>query len=559
MSKNPLTLMKWVGVSLVTLLFAACSGDSTMKALLEQVPADADYVVVGKSTEVLESLGGSIEDKCKIVLPKSIADELPASAEKSLDQANDELKDMGVDISGIAVFGSYEDASNPTLVVAIDDEDKFDKYLKDEYDGDKYEDEDNDFVIYSTGDESGHHVAVYKGYAYIFDRYEQNKDARRTARKLFESIDEDGSFASSGFADYIIDSNVFGAAVKLPKQLRDAVKLAGVPSEVAKLYSGAVLLRGSVDGDELTLDVKLVDKEGNDVDTDALKELYDFNARISADALAYMGKNEQAVFACALKDFKWNKYLDPILNSGYIARDEAAAVSMVKGFLNKIDGTIAFGIGVNKGLESFAALDANAGEEAFKQVSTTIVVETKDGKAKALVNDLKNVMKQNSVPFNSTSDGFSIDITDGVKVYAKAEGNMLIFANHAIEKKNANPAVKALDFTDYISAGAIALSKDDKLMKDLGITNDVLLSCTTNVEKMEGTLKLKVSGSEGVLANIVQMVLGVVNRAGNISTKYSEYREKYAPSYYDYYDPYAYDSTYVDEAPVDSAVAEYDY
>lgn len=559
MTKKPFTLMKWVGVSLVTLLFAACSGDSTMKALLEQVPGDADYVVVGKSTDVLESLGGSIEDKSKIVLPKSLADELPASAEKSLDEANDELKDMGVDISGVAVFGSYDDANNPTVIIAIDDEDKFTKYIRDKYDGSRYSDDDNDFVIYSTGEDSGNHIAVYKGYAYIFNRYEENKEARRTMRKVLSSIDEDGSFASSDFADYIIDSNVFGAAVKLPNELREAVKQAGVPSEIAKLYSGAVLLRGSVSGDEVTVDVKLVDKEGNDIDTDALKELYDLDARISADALAYMGKNEQAVVACALKNFKWDKYLDPILNSGYVDRDQAAAVSVVKGFLNKIDGTIALGIGVNKGLESFAAIDANAETEGFNQISTTLVVETKSGKATSVMSDLKNFMTQNQVPYNNTSDGFSIDISETAKVYAKAEGNLLILANHAIEKSNANPAVKALNFPDYISAGVIALSKNDKLMKDLGITNDILLSCTTNVENMECTLKLKVSGSEGVLANIAQMVVGLIERNSSIGEKYDNYRSQYRPSYTDYYDPYAYDSTYVDEAAVDTAVADYGY
>lgn len=549
MTQKPLTLMKWLGVSLVTLLFAACSGDSTMKALLEQVPADVDYVVVGKSTDVLESLGGSVEDKSKIVLPKNIADELPASAEKALDEANEKLKDMGVDISGIAVFGTFEN-SNPTVVVAIDDEDKFDKYIRDEYDGSRYTDDDNDFVIYSTGEEAGHHVAVYDGYAYIFNNYEENKEARRTARKLFNSIDEDGDFASTDFADYIVDSNVFGAAVKFPREMRDMMTQAGVPSSVAKLYSGAVLMRGAVNGDEVTVDVKVVDKEGNDIDTDALKELYDFNARISSDALAYLGANEQAVFACALKNFKWDKYLEPLLNSSYMSRDDAAVVSVVKGFLNKLDGTIAIGFGLNKGLESIAAMSANNAEIA-NQLSCTLVLETKDGKAKTVLNDFKSFLNQNHATYNNTSDGLSIDINETTKIYAKAEGNMLVFANHTIEKKNACPAVKALNFADYISAGVIAFAKSNPLMKDLGLDNDVLFTCTSDVEKMECTLKLKVSGSAGVLANITQMVLGVVSRATQIQNKFTEYSSQYAPSYTDYYDPYAVaDSTYVeDEVP----------
>lgn len=557
MTKNPLqTLAKGLGVGLVALLLAACSGDSTMKALLEQVPENADYVVVGNSKNVIESLGGSIEDKSKIVLPKNITDALPSDAENGLEEANDKLKDMGVDISGVAVFGDFE-SGRPTIVVSIDDEDKFTKYVKDEYDGENYEDEDNDFTLYSTGDEGGRHIAVHKGYAYIFSYYEENKDARRTARKLLTSIDEDGDFASSNFADYIIDSNVFGAAVKMPKELRDEAKQAGFPSEVANLYSGAVLMRGAVDGDEMTIDVKLVDKEGNDVDADKLKDLYDINARISSDALAYMGSNEQVVLAGALKNFKWDKYIDPILNSNYVGRDEAAAISVVKGFLNKIDGTIAVGFGVNKGLESLAAIEADESQTP-NQVSGTIVVETKNGKAKSVMGDLKNFMTQNNVPYNTMADGFSIDVSETAKIYARAEGNMLIISNHTIEKKNNCPVVKAIDFTNYISAGVALLNKDSKLMKDLGLDNDILLSCTTDIDKMEFTLKLKVSGSEGVLANIATMVLNAVDRGDKIESKYEEYRNQYRPNYDSFYDPYAYyDSTYVEPAMEDSTVDYY--
>ena len=89
---------------LAMLMAASCSDNSKMKGLLEQVPADADVVLVGSVKTVLESAGGKLENS-QIILPAFISDNLSQGEKKDFDEANAFLKDSGIDPEACAVIG----------------------------------------------------------------------------------------------------------------------------------------------------------------------------------------------------------------------------------------------------------------------------------------------------------------------------------------------------------------------------------------------------------------------------------------------------------------------
>lgn len=69
----------------------SCSDNGKMKALLEQIPENAEIVCVGNVKTILESAGGSNADS-KIKLPSYALNALPNSTTDELDNANEFLK-----------------------------------------------------------------------------------------------------------------------------------------------------------------------------------------------------------------------------------------------------------------------------------------------------------------------------------------------------------------------------------------------------------------------------------------------------------------------------------
>ena len=495
---------------LAMLMAASCSDNSKMKGLLEQVPADADVVLVGSVKTVLESAGGKLENS-QIILPAFISDNLSQGEKKDFDEANVFLKDSGIDPEACAVIGT-EEHGNGILVFSISDKDKFLKAI--EAKGYKKDSETGDVVAYSMlSGISYYYFVVNDTYAYYpIDGVWVESDFKPIPylRTMIEKAGQ-SNFADTQFGDYILEGNVGGLAFRLPKSVKER-KLNDVPAEVKDLLDGVFCLRGNLTDDKCTVELGMFEKDGSQYDVEKLKKYLNVNASISEDALAMLGKDEFVVYAVSLKDFNWSNYLDLMSSATSMSRFERARMNAFTGYLEKIDGTAALGFGVKNGIESFNNMNDRS---MLTQMSATLVVETKEGKAKQLVEDMKGLLEQLRVPFSETDDGFSIKTAQiGLEgdISVRHDGDIIALANHPIAKDNANKVVKAFDITDCLFAICVALDKDNKLLRDVSIDSDVNMALMVKSGNLNSSLTIEIKGGdskEGVIAKAAKIILAL--------------------------------------------------
>jgi len=539
MKKNFLLL----SVLLLALLTVSSCSNSKMNDLLDQIPEDMDIVFVGNVKTVLESAGGSIKDD-KIVLPSFITNEMSANAEKKLNEVNDILKHSGLDPDAIAVFGNF-DYSVPIVLFSITDNKKFVAAIEDE--GYDEKDSNDGMVIYSKkvyeGSSSEYdnysYLAVKDSYAYFIEcvwvgsKFKPNKTLERIVEDAKES-----PFGASKFADYVTSGNAFGVCIRLPHELHTEMKEMGVSSTVLDLYNGVVCMQGSLENDKMSINLKMFDKDGKAIDLKGLEDIFDFKAKISSGSLAYLGKNEQLVMAISLKDMDWDKYLNACVGMTGISRSDQAKLPLVKSYLEKLDGTVAIGMGINNGLESVFSLAT--GKNMLQQMAVTVVIETKDGQAAGVVKDLKGLLDSTETSYKQTKNGMTLNIPgQNASIYINAEGNNIVISNNEIRKGSDNSAVKAFDFTDDLGAMAIYFNKDNKLFKDLKIDNDVLLTVSSNVEDFESSLRLEIKGGDtkGIIAKIAKIVTDIIAQKDDLNARLEEfYEQSYKAGYHEYGD-----------------------
>lgn len=521
-------------IILTMILMLSCSSDGgKISGLLSRIPESADVVLIGNLNTVIESFGGSVKDS-EIKLPNYIADLMGSEGEESLDELDSFLKKSGLDIDvcGLFIF-SYQNSNNPIAVFSLSDNKKFISALEEEdfSKGDK----EGELTLYISDDDD-YCVAVGGDYGYFCN----NK--RRALEALADAVEglKDGSYADTPMGSYISKGNAVGLALRIPKR-GEFRELENLPFPI-----GGICMYGDLEGDVLSLTAKVVDNDGNDIKDDKFSKYMNTNARVNSDALAFLGEDECLALASSIKDFKWDELFDMIEKNGGLSRSDRANLNTVKSYLEMIDGTIAIGLGVTDGLSSFSKLAAQ--KDVMSELSFTVVVETKEGKAKSLLSDLMGLMEEFNVPFEETADGFQISEPSLGSLYAQSSGDMLVFSNHAISKDNNCEVVKQVKFSDHLGGVALVLTQANKLMKDLGLSNDIKATAFSD-GKMEGKFTLEISGGNsegGVLAKMVQIGLSLYQNSDSIMSYFQK------ESYYDYddYDDLDYAE---EEAPFDSA------
>ncbi len=524
------------------LVTTSCSQDVKMESLLEQIPANSDVVLVGNLKTVLESAGGSL-DGSKIKLPSEITYALPNGIMDDYDEANDFLKTSGIDPDACALVLSYEHSNYPILVFALSDEKQFIKAIEDNGFRERGMEETVTLYkkkVYDGGDpayDDYGYIAVNGAYAYWIESVwvGSNFQPLQYLQKMIEDASV-GSYADTNYGEYITDGNVGGIAISWPKEYRKELRNAGVSSELLSIYEGTMCLRGSLSDDRCTVELRLFDKDGNRINADIFKKFMDTSAMINGDALAMLGKDEYLISAVSLKNFDWEKYFDFLSGASRMSRSDKAQLNAILSYLEKIDGTIAVGFGFTDGLESIINLDY--GKDVMSQISTTLVVEAKEGKAKKLVEDMKGFLEQAEVPFTESQSGFSIDLERfdlSGTLYAVNKGNFIVMANHPIKDNNSNALITNTDLTDYLYVMCLGLNRNDRLMRDLHIDYDVkcMLCCEPNTLETTMTLEIKGDDDQGVIARAAKIVLGIISQQDDIEERINELREDYS---YDYYE-----------------------
>lgn len=493
---------------MAVVLSMSCSDNAKMANLLENIPESADVVYVGNVKAVLESAGGKI-DNSQIVMPEYLTSMFSKGDTEDLDEANDFLKGSGVDLEACAVMYSFKQ-DEPVLVFALEDNDKFVKAIKDkEFEKDTEEKDVTIYVNQKKGSRNSQYIAVNGSFAYMF----MADDDEKAVRYLLRVIEDAGenNYADTPYGDYILGANGGGLAFKLPTEMKAEIRNKGTLSGDAKVLLDAVYcMRGELTSNKGTLEVKVFPKEGEEFDVDKLAKMVDLKSEISEKALKLLGSQENMVLALNLKNANWDKLSDIISTASNLSRSEKAQMNAVFSYLEKIDGTVAYGFGMTNGIESYTNI--NRGHELLKQFSATIVVETKEGKAKQLIEDMKGFMEQMQVPFKEDAAGFVVDLNEtgmGGAVYVKNIDNFIVLANHEIKDNNDNPLVKSADFSGCVAALYVGLNSGDKLAKDLDVKDNMRLGicCKPKDGKTYMTLEVDGSSDSGVIEKALRIVI----------------------------------------------------
>ena len=526
-------LLYHLGLCLSVILLATGCGSNNLAELLEHVPADADYVITGDIKTILESAGGKAEGS-EVKMPDYIGTMQSDRDAREMEKDLQWLKNSGIDVtSGAVVFLKYQDRA-PFIVFAITDKDKLEKAL--EVEGFNENDKVDDVDIYVKKDEGEYgsytrnsYVAIDGGYGYwIPDVWSDDDKGMKMIKQYLLSL-SNNTMASTDIADYVSEGNVAGMIAKLPSELRREMAKAGVPEEMANLYSGYVCINSKLDGDEAEARLKLFDENGKAKTTEDWNKMMDIKAKIDPEALAYMSPEESLIYAVSMKNINWDKYMDQFDSSGRLSRQDKSFLTIVKSYLEKFDGTKAIGVGLKNGKASIEAIDR--GEKVLDHLPVTIVAQTKEGKAASLIKDIKSLLgNQNELFYTSTSNGLRLTLPkEAGTLWLEAKDNMLILSTLPV-KKGSNPVAEHVNFQDYIFAAALHLGKDNALMRDFDIKNDLTATLAFDAEEGELVLKVKMTGEgeTGLIERFVRSVIGM-------GKKYEQMREERRQQYYEDY------------------------
>lgn len=522
-----------LGLCLSVIILTTACGSNRLAELLEHVPADADFVMTGDIKTILESAGGKAEGS-EIKMPDYIGTMQSDRDAREMEKDLQWLKNSGIDVtSGAVVFLKYQDRT-PFIVFAITDKDKLKKALEVESFNEKEKVDDVD--IYVKKDEGGYgsytrnsYVAIDGGYGYwISDVWSDDDKGIKMIKQYLLSL-SNHTMASTDMADYVSEGNVAGMIAKLPSELRREMAKAGVPEEMANLYSGYVCINSKLDGDEAEARLKLFDENGKAKTTEDWNKMMDIKAKIDPEALAYMSPEESLIYAVSMKNINWDKYMDQFDSSGRLSRQDKSFLTIVKSYLEKFDGTVAIGVGLKNGKASIEAIDR--GEKVLDHLPVTIVAQTKEGKAASLIKDIKSLLgNQNELFYTSTSNGLRLTLPkEAGTLWLEAKDNMLILSTLPV-KKGSNPVAEHVNFQDYIFAAALHLGKDNALMRDFDIKNDLTATLAFDAEEGELVLKVKMTGEgeTGLIERFVRSVIGM-------GKKYEQMREERRQQYYEDY------------------------
>lgn len=500
-----------------TLLLAACSGHNGSTELLEKVPHDMDIVVYGDLETIIESAGGTVSDN-HFTLPTYFTDELNERSLHRVEKLNAMLSECGIDPKVGVVAGKF-DYKQPVVLFSISSAKKLSSAL--ENNGWEETESSSDFTIYKkkTYESS---MPEYDDYSYIgvndnviyviADVWVGSSFNAVSTMQDFASAAKSKNFASTSFAEYISDSNAGGLCVHLPAEMRKELRREGIPSSLTSLLNGVVCVKGSINGDNAEAWCKMFDEDGNEVDYSQFADIYDINATISSKALKFINKNEQLVAAMALKDVDWDELIEMAGQMGGLSRSQRAMFNVAQGYLNKLDGTMAVGVGLLNGMESIEALD-RYNSRPFDEVMATIVVETKSGKGKSLLSDIKGAFDSMHIPYNETSHGIKVSVQDGIDFYVENHDDILVLSTRKIET-GSNQAADYAKLTDYLMGAGVAVDHSDPLFRDLGIPYDVRLAmCGKGGEHPEGIIRMTVSGGseKGIIAKIAKTAIKLKN------------------------------------------------
>lgn len=508
-------------IAAMVMLLSCSDNDKKADGVLDCIPANADLVIVGNINKIAESAGGSVKNS-QIVLPKDVMEHLGTRNTSILQKINRLLNGSHVNTEACALFASYEN-EQPVVVLSINDAILFTDAIK----ALKYKKikADCNMDIYARKIQAGadgnpdchNYVALNGNYAYIIENVQKNTNFSPAGylQKIYEDARKN-SFAETAYGKYISEDCTIGVAMANTANIKKSLKKTGMLSgSVSILDKCIVCLRGNLLADKCIVDIQLFDHDGNEMRADSLVPFMNNSSTISKKALAFLDAKESVAYAISLKDVEWDKYMDMISEAAELSRSDRAQLNAVLNYLENIDGTVAASFSTNNGINSI--LNIYMGKDLLSQFSATIVAETKEGKAKRLLEDLKGLLEGMSIHFDETDCEISVNTAfmgmPGT-VYAKSKDDVLIVANHPIKENNDNIFIKDKNLTESRFALYAKLDKEDKLASELNINDNVTAAFYCRPDMMSAFMVIEIGSGTDANTGIISRLLNMVRKDG---------------------------------------------
>lgn len=521
------TMMRLVFGVILLIAVTSCS-KSKVESLMEQIPADVDMVAVCDVKSLVESLDGTVNGS-SIQVPDDVFSVLYDSEKNRLNEFLSDLNGSGIDVGVCALFSNLNDKYGLYIVVSVDDPDSFANTLKDEDYVKK--DEKNGYAFYvKKSDCYTSFVVIKDSYAYLLPEvHAGGDDVLKQERHIVKVLGkaEKKPFSTTNMSKYIAESNAGGMSLRLSDEVREFLEREGLPSDIADKSTAYACCRFDLNDNIARLTMKMFDKDGEVMKIDDFNDCLDMNATLNPEAMKYLHNDEFLLAGFTLKDVDWDKIGESL--GDVLPADDMAVWIVVKSYLEKIDGTVACGVGIKDGKSSFFDIGSKPNDNEL--LAATLVVEIKKGKAQSIVNDMKVLLEKEGIPFNETAGGLKIpEIGDFamITLNVEAKDNYLIISNFPVKQYD-NAILKNLDLKDFNAIAVLDLQKGNLILDFLGIDDRVKVVLSSNVNTMEVTLDLEFGehGKKGLLSKVLKTIIDIEQRAqlqDNLNT-YGEYDE----------------------------------
>ncbi len=492
---------------LCCVLLAACSRPQDTPDILQHIPADVERIQVFRPAQYVASVGGRVDNDA-IVLPDDIADDL--SSDSDLRGCLRFVNGVGLDFDyAVETQGSVSDIH--TQVYPVRDAARFRQWLKGQ--GYVAYDKADGVTFYENATLDGgvkkQYLALTDSYLYVGTFWEDvSRSVATSALQDYIAHAARASFATSPYASLLTEGNAYGAVVRYTEAMRASLGSLNIDPEVINMMDGALAVVGHIDANRVRLSFKWLDAEGKAVDLSPLAKYADLTATVHPDVLAYLPADEPLTYACALRRVNWDAYFNLFVDQ--MTAEGRVAASVVKSYLSKIDGTVAFSMGLTHGLESWSRLLVM--DAPMDQLSMTLLFEVQEGRVQSMMSDFRSLLQTAGLGYQDLPNGFTCDpMRSGKPLYVQAEGNVLAVATHPVQRSDANPHAQLLPYAQLRGALAFSAQASDALMQDLGVTSDATLTLTSPISAPEAELSLTLSGDSttGVLAKLVRLVAEV--------------------------------------------------
>lgn len=516
-------------MALVAAVMAVMSSCSS-KEMLDLIPADVDFAIVGNLEEVIKNSGFEVTDN-DIKGPaemKAILNSIPNRQRDVITSLH-----SSIDCSRFIIMGYMASQPEVTGVAKITDADKFESILRKDFEASRSTIK--GFDVYELGYRS--YIVVNGNYAYIADgRSDEdaallvNKFINRAEDKNITSVSSvSGVLAENNTVNVVCNMNSVADLMSTLYGVMDVESAMAMSTAIPYLKGNWLSISAKYTGTSLTVNTFLFNEESGDrVEYPGLKE-------IDTNALKLLPANSIAGVAFGIDNQTLRQQLQQLQK---LTDKDPMLKSLIKQIGN-LDGTVAAGIAIKDEQQLMDVINNGP-----LKADVTVVAQLRPGAANELKNLLVNLASMAGI--ETSEQGGMTKLSDGkTSFYLIVKGNDLIASTSSTVAEASNPIEPML-----AGAGSGIAVNIPSFSKLVGGKSNIGVESSLLIKNDMATFEIKVNGADD---SLIPAIMGLAGDMAAFDHKLYEQRYKdwndyrYEPQPADYAYDSAYDSVAIDD------------